>query len=360
MSGALRIGVLGVALLAVAAAFDLAPLVVCGLGFLALAAAAPAWVALAGSGASTTRELAARRVLEGEPLAVTITARSGRTGLPGGELRDALLPEPFPLVPGRRGAAVRIEVRFGRRGPRDLPPATLVLRDPLGIASRELRAGRHERVLVLPRIEPVRGVPGAGGEPGGIADLRSLTQSSETELDGLRPLREGTPASRIHWPAVARGAGLLERKLVADGDERPIVVLDARLAGADEADLDAAVRAAASLTVALARGGGCALLLPGERRARTLDSALGGWPALHAELALVRSGRGPNTAAIGARRAAVIWVSPAPLVRIPAVLARGVRGARVLVTPGQAAGVARFTVAGCTGYALSARRRAAA
>ena len=49
----------------------------------------------------------------------------------------------------------------------------------------------------------------------------------------------------------------------------------------------AAVRACASLAVHLARHGGCALLLPGDRRPVTLDPELAGWPHLHARLALV-------------------------------------------------------------------------
>ena len=101
------------------------------------------------------------------------------------------------------------------------------------------------------------------------------------DMDGLRPYRVGTPASRIHWPAVARGHGLIERRLQADGDSRPLVVLDARLPGPDAQSelLDAAVRAAASLVLELARRGGCGLLLPGEQRpisARWLSGDLQG------------------------------------------------------------------------------------
>ena len=86
--------------------------------------------------------------------------------------------------------------------------------------------------------------------PDGRAGSEAL---AAVDLDGLRPYRPGTPASRIHWPAVARGAGLIERRLQADGDARPLVVLDARTpasAGRAGVDLlDAAVRAAASLVL---------------------------------------------------------------------------------------------------------------
>src|SRR3989442_1149315 len=68
-------------------------------------------------------------------------------------------------------------------------------------------------VLVLPRIEPVLAA-GAGGSGAGRVALggagHGLTvtglqaSAAELEVDGLRPYREGTSASRIHWPAVAR------------------------------------------------------------------------------------------------------------------------------------------------------------
>src|SRR5205807_7539470 len=100
------------------------------------------------------------------------------------------------------------------------------------------------------------------------------------DIDGLRPYRHGTSASRIHWPAFARGAGLLERRLRADSDMRPLVVLDARGSGPPE-HLDAAVRAAASLTLELARRRGCRVLLPGERRGIVVEPDLVAWRRVH-------------------------------------------------------------------------------
>jgi len=127
---------------------------------------------------------------------------------------------------------------------------------------------------VLPRIEPVRAIP-PGGDGAGIAGAGRARPhiAAEVDLDGLRQLRQGTPASRIFWPSLARGAGMMERRLRPESDTRPLVLLDPRGAAVEE-DLDAAVRAAASLTVHLARAGGCALLLPGERRPVILEPTL--------------------------------------------------------------------------------------
>ena len=56
---------------------------------------------------------------------------------------------------------------------------------------------------MLPRVLPVRAT--AGGGEGVTAHARAaLIAAAETEIDGLREHREGSPASRIHWPT--RGA----------------------------------------------------------------------------------------------------------------------------------------------------------
>src|SRR5204863_6364917 len=98
-----------------------------------------------------------------------------------------------------------------------------------------------------------------GGHDGTLAPTRgSSAELGASEVDSLRPHRSGMPASRIHWPTVARSGVLMERRLVTDADERPLIVVDPRAAVSSEA-LDTAVRAAASLCAPLARQGGCAV-----------------------------------------------------------------------------------------------------
>src|SRR4051794_18164699 len=133
-----------------------------------------------------------------------IEAAPARLPLPPGWIDEPLLPEPVRFNAGRRRARVRVEVTFGRRGRRVLPPPALVLRDPFGLAERVVTGEESDELLVLPRVLPVTAT--AGGEDRETAHARAaLTAAAETEIDGLRPHREGSPASRIHWPAVARG-----------------------------------------------------------------------------------------------------------------------------------------------------------
>ena len=346
---------LGLALLLCGAAFDSPSLHVPGVVLLVLGAGAGVWVGLAARGASVARELGPSAVQEGDPYPITLRFRAGVLRPPGGEIEEPLLAEPLQ-VGGRRMRTEHLEVRFARRGRLAVEPARLVIHDPLWLATAVRPAGRTAEVVVLPRIEPVYAVD----ERGGTGTLGSLgrplaSAASELELDHLRPYRDGAPASRIHWPTVARTGELIERRLVGDQDARPVVVLDPRAPASEEA-LDRAVRAAASLVVRLAREGGCSLLLPGDRRPVEIDTDMRGWPALHVRLALVEEAAEPPAASRLQRAAAIFWVAANSAQRPPPGLERAVATARYLVTPGDdGPGAPAFTVAGCTGRRLGRR-----
>lgn len=362
-AGARAAAQLGAMLLVVAGVFDAEPLYVPGVALLALAAGCLAWVVSGSRGISVGRTLPASCVVEGEALAVAVELRSSRVALPSCLLVDPLLEAPLAVRGGRRAVRVDVQARFARRGRHALAPPTVVVGDPLGLARRAIAGDRTEEVLVLPRVEPVRAAGAGAGRHGTAARRRAgIAPAAEIDVDGLRPHREGAPASRIHWPAFARSGELLERRLRPEGDSRPVVALDTR--GEDPDAADAAVRAAASLCVALAgagSAGGCAVLLPGERRPVLLEPGLSGWPHLHARLAVVEAGA-PVLSGLATRRGSVFYVSARPLRRPPAVLTRAPASGRFLVVPGApGVGAPAFTVAGCTGYDLApARPRGAA
>lgn len=347
----------GLLLTLTAATFNSPSLYVPGVALVLLGAGSAAWVALAGRGAALSRRLDARAVEEEQPLPVHLEIVRGVLPPPGGEVVEPLLPHPLPVF-GEGARRVRIEVRFGRRGRRLLEPTRLRIADPLGLAVREI-ASEPAELLVLPRIEAPTGTSErTSGATGAQTDGSALAvQGAELELDSLRPYREGAPASRIHWPTVARSGEMMERRLVADSDSRPLVVLDTRRP-ADEEALDAAVRAAASLTVHLARLGGCSLLLPGDRRPTEVDPELRSWPQLHVRLALAEAGDTAPFAGRLERLGAILWVTAMAAAAPPPGLARAAAGARYLVTPAAADGrPASFAVAGCQGYRIGARSR---
>lgn len=354
--GAVGAALLGASLILIAGLFDAEPLYVPGIALIVLAALAVVWVRSAARGAQVHRTLGGARVQEDEPLLVEIEVASGRVAVPSGEVRDTLLARPARLGLARRRTRVRIRARFARRGRRTLPAPAVLITDPLGLAGAVLTSSAPaDEILVLPRVEPVRAASPGGGRAASGRGLRAT--GAEADLDGLRMHRPGAPASRIAWQVYARTGELHERNLRAGGDARPLVVLDLSATGVTE-DADAAVRAAASLVVHLAERGGCALLLPGERRPIAIDPGLRGWPAAHARLALAPVGARPSLAALTGRTGPVLWVSARMVREPPRALVHASGSARVLVVPGAIAGrTPLFTVAGCTGYELGAPRR---
>jgi uncharacterized protein (DUF58 family) len=355
-------GLLGVSLLVAGLGLASPSLLVAGLALTLLAAVAIAWVELAAYSVRLLRAPAPSRVTEGDPYPLELEMVGGLVPPPGGELRDPLLERPFAFGPRWNGRLVR-SVDAGRRGRRILEPARLELRDPLGLRTRRVAGGEPGELLVLPRIEPVK-VAGRGSRgprltplPGvedAIASSRFDARAVEMEIDGLRPYRDGSPASRIHWPSVARSGELIERRLVGGADSGPLVILDASRPEGLEA-LDAAVRATASLCFALAAGG-CAVLLPGDRRPVELEPDRRAWPQIHARLALVEPAGTAPAPGRGARSGAILWVTANPRPAVPTALCSG--GPRYLVAPHELLhGPASFTVAGCSGRRLDGRTR---
>jgi uncharacterized protein (DUF58 family) len=338
---------LGVALCLAAGAFGAAPLYVPGVGVLLIVGAATTWVLTSVRGVRTERFIARTAAEEDASLPVTVRVSRQRLPLPGAEVRSSPDGQTVPLA-GFGDRIVSDAVRFPRRGRHRLGPASVLVGDPLGLCRRAVYSSDDE-VLILPRVEPLRFVA-VDGEPAmlGGAGVSSATADA-TEVDSLRPLRPGTPASRIHWPTVARTMTLMERRLVADGDRRPLVVVDPRAPTSPDA-LDRAMRAAASLCVHLSRQGGCGVLLPGDRRATSIDAELRGFPQLHARLAVLGPEHGAPPLGPLASADAVLWVTAG---RGSSAIAQLRSRVRYLVSPDpRPRWPVQFTVAGCSGQRL--------
>jgi uncharacterized protein (DUF58 family) len=355
---------LGFVLLLAAATFAMKSLYVPGLTLLALGALFPAWVALAATGARLEREPGPPTVEEEARWPLRVTIKPGILPAPGGDLVEPLLPEPISLsrIPAGRGGVrrARVDVRFGRRGRRRLEPCRLTFRDPLGLAERELVGGKQRAsVLVLPRIEPVLpveggGAPGSEGRGGEGADAQGGPRlpAPELELDVLRPYRQGTPATRIHWPTLARTGELVERRFVADPRARALVVVDA-YEPVGERELDSAMRAAASLAYHLARTGGCGVLLPGDRRPTMLRSDMRSFADVHARLALLQPSRArPDAGSLRSVSGSVVWVTASDAIPVVPVAKSG--GWVVAPHPLAAGAPVEFRVAGCIAQRLAA------
>jgi uncharacterized protein (DUF58 family) len=354
---------LGALLLLCAATFAMRSMYIPGITFLALGLGFAIWVTLAAAGARLDREPGPATVEEDQPWPLRIVVKSGIVPGPGGEVIEPLLKQPLRLSQmsvGRDGRRrVRVEVRFGRRGRRVIAGSRLVIRDPLGLAVREVDSQAETgEVLVLPRIEPVVPVEGGGapgtqsrGREGGDGGRAARAPAPELELDVLRPYRPGAPATRIHWPTLARTGILMERRFVADPRARPLIVVDSH-APVGERELDAAVRAAASLAYQLGRGGGCGVLLPGDRRPTLLRSDMRSFSEVHARLALLEEAHAVPSLGRSSGTGPVVWVTASHA--IPALPARMGAGWIVAPHPLAAGAPAEFRVGGCIGQRLAA------
>jgi len=352
--------------------FGSTPLLVPGAGFILLGLLTPAWIAMAARSGHVRRHLDVHRVSEDEPFVSVIEIRRGPFGLPGAEIVDPLAGTRLPVedavsfFTGRPRLRIRVTGRLPRRGRHVFPPPSLELSDALGLARVcHPGTGTGDEMLVLPSTQPVPWLrSGHRRQATGRSAVSLLGATGSGEVDGLRAYMPGTPASRIHWPALARGAGLLERRLVTEPVSHPLVVLDSRVDDpeADESRLDASVRAAASITLELARRGGCSLLLPGSRVPTDIASDLVAWPAMHVRLALVEAEPDLHRAPAlrgNLAQGALIYVTARldPATLIPAGAARS-RPLLLIVPEDLAQRIGpspSFSVSGCAGYLLRSR-----
>jgi uncharacterized protein (DUF58 family) len=336
------VALLGAAMVLLAAALGVPELYVPGVTLALIAVAAAGSVVLAAAPARVTREPRVAVIQEGESLQLhlrihaPLPARGELSAWPGAPLRP---------VPRGRDASLELTARAQRRGAHAIGPARVRFRDPFGIAART-RSSPASEVLVLPRVEAVRTRELARMGALGRAARGLIEDAGGSDVDGLRPYRHGAPASRIHWPTVARTRTLVERRMHDRSAGIPLIVLDSS-APASVEHLDRAVRAAASLCVGLARLGGCGLLLPGARRADWLGRDLAGWQELHARLALVEPDE-PLLQRAWANGSALVWVSASTWPPGPPSHPLGGCELRYLVSPlHRGAAQALFEVGGC-------------
>jgi uncharacterized protein (DUF58 family) len=279
--GGLLLG--AVALAVVAGALASLALFALAVGLLLVTLAAGVSVTLAARHLAVTRSIPQREVGEDQPISVRLQVRRpGRLPLPVHLEAQVDTDRWMPL--GEGGGLLQLLV--GRRGPWRLEPSRLRLRDDLGILEWPLVVGRPEPLLILPTPDPRVPIP-----------PRQDARADDPDLDGLEPYVPGTPIGRVHWPALARGAGLQQRRLTAPPAGLPLVVVDTADSG-DPRAVDWAARTAAGVILRLAGTGGCRVLLPGDQAAATVTDLTAAWHGVHRRLALLQpgcpaTGRGP-------------------------------------------------------------------
>jgi uncharacterized protein (DUF58 family) len=296
MSRAVGLGLLAVALAVAAGALASPGLFALAVGLAAITLGAGASVALAAHRLAVTRSLTQHETQDDQPIGVRLQVQGlGRLPLPVHLQAQVDADHWVPL--GERGGT--LELLVGRRGAFELAPSRLRLRDALGIFQRWVLAGQPEPLLLLPTPDPSVPIP-----------PRQRVGAGDLDPDGLQPYVPGTPIGRIHWPALARGAGLQQRRLAPPPTGLPLVLVDTT-ATSDPRQVDWAARAAAGIIVRLARSGGCRVLLPGDQAATTVTDTAASWRGVHRRLALLEPAGSPA-------RQAPLGVGQASQVRIRA------------------------------------------
>jgi uncharacterized protein (DUF58 family) len=193
-----------------------------------------------------------------------------------------------------------VEVRVGQPGAHWLASSRLRLRDCLGIFEWRRLAGPPEPLLILPTPD----VPAA-------LDVRPSERVDDPELQGLRPYTAGTPLSRIHWAAFARGGGLQVRHVAPAASGLPLVVVETAAAPSLRA-VHWTARTAAGYILALVHAGGCRVMLPGDASETSVTERNGEWQAMHRRLAALATGPPSHTR---------LSAPPVPAVRVRATAA---------------------------------------
>ncbi|GHG29292.1 MULTISPECIES: DUF58 domain-containing protein [Amycolatopsis] len=214
-----------------------------------------------------TRTLRPQRVAVGGGSEVQLELwRSGR--LPAGEilLEDGV---PYALgsrprfvverLPHDRRVALRYPLQPVLRGIQQVGPLRATITDPFGLCEFERELIGHSRLVVVPRVVSLWGLPsGAGIGVGDDGTVRLHAGQGEADVI-VRQYRQGDDLRKVHWRSTARRDEIMVRV-----EERPwrggtTVLLDHRAAAhhgaGPAASLEWAVSFAASAALHLRRSG---------------------------------------------------------------------------------------------------------
>jgi uncharacterized protein (DUF58 family) len=214
-----------------------------------------------------TRTLRPQRVAVGGNGEVQLELwRSGR--LPAGEilLEDGV---PYALgsrprfvverLPHDRRVALRYPLQPVMRGIQQVGPLRATITDPFGLCEFERELIGHSRLVVVPRVVSLWGLPsGAGIGVGDDGTVRLHAGQGEADVI-VRQYRQGDDLRKVHWRSTARRDEMMVRV-----EERPwrggtTVLLDHRAAAhhgsGPAASLEWAVSFAASAALHLRRAG---------------------------------------------------------------------------------------------------------
>ncbi|GAA4666449.1 MULTISPECIES: DUF58 domain-containing protein [Amycolatopsis] len=162
-------------------------------------------------------------------------------------------------LPQGRAIALRYPIQPMLRGIQQVGPLRATLTDPFGLCEFERELFGHSKLVVVPRVVSLWGLPtGAGVGAGDDGSVRLHAGQGETDVI-VRHYRQGDDLRKVHWRSTARRDEIMVRV-----EERPwrggiTVLLDHRAAAhhgtGPAASLEWAVSFAASVCLHVRRSG---------------------------------------------------------------------------------------------------------
>ncbi|MFI7676718.1 DUF58 domain-containing protein [Actinophytocola sp. NPDC049390] len=162
-------------------------------------------------------------------------------------------------LPRHTGTRLRYHVQPMLRGVQALGPLKATITDPFGLAEFERELAHTSRLIVVPRVVKLVGVPGGSGLGSGDDGSVRLNAGQGEDDAIVRPYRQGDDLRKVHWRSTAKRDEMMVRV-----EERPwrggtTVLLDHRASahrgtGANSS-LEWAVSFAASVCLHLHRYG---------------------------------------------------------------------------------------------------------
>ncbi len=162
-------------------------------------------------------------------------------------------------LPRHTGTQLRYSLQPALRGIQQLGPLKATVTDPFGLAEFERELAGTSRLVVVPRVVPLAGVPGGSGLGSGDDGSVRLNAGQGEDDAVVRPYRQGDDLRKVHWRSTAKRDEMMVRVEESPWRGGTTVLLDRRVYGhrgtGPDSSLEWAVSFAASVCVHLHRYG---------------------------------------------------------------------------------------------------------
>ncbi|RLK62179.1 MULTISPECIES: DUF58 domain-containing protein [Actinokineospora] len=162
-------------------------------------------------------------------------------------------------LPRHTGTQLRYTLQPMLRGIQQIGPLKATVTDPFGLAEFERELAGTSRMVVVPRVVRLAGVPGGSGLGSGDDGSVRLNAGQGEDDAVVRPYRQGDDLRKVHWRSTAKRDEMMVRVEESPWRGGTTVLLDRRVAGHRGAgagsSLEWAVSFAASVCVHLHRHG---------------------------------------------------------------------------------------------------------